>query len=111
MCSGHSIDDDSARNKAVWAYTDDNKSVEILPLDGIPPDLLQNVVIVWLVVRHQVCLWNSLTPLGRRLMFLRDLQNWQRQQRTAATPEPETPQPTTLDPMAAILAAMPAFPG
>ena len=34
MCSGHSVDDGSARNKAVWAYTDDNKSVDILPLDG-----------------------------------------------------------------------------
>ena len=111
MCSGHPIAADSARDMAVWAYTDDNKPVEILPLDGIPSTLLQNVVLVWLVHVQHICLWNSLHPPGRWLMFLRDLQTWQKEQQDLAAPIPVPHQPVALDPMAAVLAAMPAFPG
>ena len=111
MCSGHPIATDSDRDMAVWAYTDDNKPAEILPHEGIPTALMQNVVLVWLVHVRHICLWNSLQPPGRWLMFLKNLKAWQQEHQDLAAPTTVPHQQVAMDPMAAVLAAMPTFAG
>ena len=109
MHSGHTVDEDAARHDSVWAYTDDNVPAEVVKTKTPGVDLLQNVVIVWLILKSHVQLRASLHSPAQWPLFLRELKKWQHSQRTFSGPA-QIPSPTAQDdPMAALLAGLPAL--
>ena len=109
MRPGRTVDEDAARHDTVWAYTDDNVPAEVLPTKTPGPDLLQNVVIVWMVLKTHVHLWKSLHTPADWPLFLRELKTWQHSQCAVSEPA-QMPSPSAPDdPMAALLAALPAL--
>ena len=109
MHSGHTVDEDEARQDSVWAYTDDNVPAEILTSKSPGSTLLQNVVLIWMVRKPHVNLWRSLHTPADWPLFIRELKKWQHEQIHLRDLAQRNDTSVGNDPMAAILAALPAL--